>query len=94
MTAKNSFPSLEDQQDSIENNLTKRNRYLAGKARPIINPLAAAREDAEEQGIDIEEMERIDIEEMDRIDRGIDRQALLNMASQHSPHHVKQEAED
>jgi len=44
------------------------------------------RADAEEQGIDIEEM--------DRIDREMDRQALLNMASQHFPHRVIQEPED
>jgi len=31
---------------------------------------------------------------MDRIDREMDRQALLNMASQHFPHRVKQEPED
>jgi len=31
---------------------------------------------------------------MERIDREMDRQALLNMASQHFPHHVKPELED
>ena len=86
MTPKDFFTSPEDQQDSIENIVTKRKRFLAGNARLIIDLEAAAREDAEEQGIDIEEM--------DRIDREMDRQTLLNMASQHFPHRVKQELED
>jgi len=80
------FTNPEDQQDSIENIVTKRKRFLAGNARLVINLEAAAREDAEQQGIDIEEM--------DRIDREMDRQALLNMASQHFPHCVKHELED
>jgi len=86
MTPKDFFTSPEDQQDSIKNIVTKRKRFLAGNARLIIDLEAAAREDTEEQGIDIEEM--------DRIDREMDRQALLNMASQHFPHRVKQEQED
>jgi len=73
MTPKGFFTSLEDQQDSIENIVTKRKRFLAGNACPIIDLEAATREDEEEQGIDIEEM--------DRIDRKMDWQALLNMAS-------------
>jgi len=73
MTPKDFFTSPEDQQESIENIVTKRKPFLAGNARLIIDLEAAAREDAEEQGIDIEEM--------DRIDREMDRQALLNMAS-------------
>jgi len=86
MTPKDFFTSPEDQEDIIENIVTKRKRFLAGNARLIIDLEAAAREDAEEPGIDIEEM--------DRIDRERDRQALLNMASQHFPHRVKQELED
>jgi len=86
MTPGDFFRSPEDQQDSIENIVTKRKRFLAGNARLVIDLEAAAREDAEEQGIDIKEM--------DRIDREMDRQALLNMASQHFPHRVKQEPED
>jgi len=86
MTPKDFFTGPEDQQDSIENIVTKRNRFLAGNARLIIDLKAATREDAEEQGIDIEEM--------DRIDREMDRQALLNMGSQHFPHRMKQEPED
>jgi len=86
MTPKDFLTSLEDQRDSIENIVTKRKRFLAGNARLIIDLQAAAREDAEEQGIDIEEM--------DRIDREMDRQAVLNMASEHFPHRVKQEPED
>jgi len=86
MTPKDFFTSPEDQQDSIENILTKRKHFLAGNARLIIDLEAAAREDGDEQGIDIEEM--------DRIDPKMDRQALLNMASQHFPHRVKQAPED
>ncbi len=86
MTPKDFFTSPEDQQDSIENIVTKRKRFLAGNARLIIDLEAAAREDAEEQGIDLQEM--------DRIDHEMDRRALLNMASQHFPHRVKQEPED
>jgi len=86
MIPKDFFESLEDQQDSIENIVTKRKGFLAGNVRLIIDLQAAAREDTEEQGIDIQEM--------DRIDRDMDRQTLLNMASQHFPHRVKQELED
>jgi len=85
MTPMDFFTSPEDEQDSIENIVTKRKRFLAGYARLIIDLEAATREDAEEQGIAIEEM--------DRIDREMDRQAHLNMASQHFPHRVKQEPE-
>jgi len=73
MTPKDFFTSPEDQQDSIKNIVTKRERFLAGNARLIIDLEAAGREDAEEQGIDIDEM--------DRIDREMDRQAVLNMGS-------------
>jgi len=76
----------EDQQDSIENIVSKRKRFLDRNTCLIIDLEAAARQDTEEPGIDIEEM--------DRIDRKMDRQALLNMASQHFPHPVKQERED
>jgi len=86
MTPKDFFTSREDQQNSIENIVTKRKRFLAGNARLIIDLEAAAREDAEEQGIDIEEI--------DRIDREMNRQALINMASQHFAHHLKQKPED
>jgi len=86
MTPKDFFTSSEDQRDSIGNIVTKRKRLHPGHARLIIDFKAAAREDAEEQGIDIAEM--------DRIDREMDRQALLNMASQHFPHRMKQEPED
>jgi len=86
MTSQDFFTSPEDKQDSITNIVTKRKRFLAGNARLIIYLKAAARDDAEEQGINIEEM--------DRIDREMNRQALLNMTSQHFPHHVKQELED
>jgi len=86
MILKDFFTSPEDQQGSIENIVTKRKCFLARNARLIIDLEAAARKDAEEQGIDIEEMDRIDPE--------MDRQALLNMASQHLPHSVKQEWED
>jgi len=73
MTPKDFFTSPEDQQDIIENIVTKRKHFLAGNVYLIIDLEAAAREDAEEQGIDIEEM--------DRNNREMDRQALLNMAS-------------
>jgi len=86
MTPKDFVKSQEDQQDSIKNIVTKRKRFLAGNARLIIDLEAAAREDPEEQGIDIEEMDRIDSE--------MDREALLNMASQHFPHRMKQELLD
>jgi len=86
MTPKDFLTSPEDQPDSMENIVTKRKRFLAGNARLIIDLEAAAREDAEEQGIDSEEMDGIDGE--------MDRQALLNMASQQFPHRVKQEPED
>jgi len=86
MTPKDFFTSPEDQQDSIENIVTKRKCLVAGNARLIMDLKAAAREDAEEQGIHIEEM--------DRIEREMDRQALLNMGSQHFPHRVKQELDD
>ena len=73
MTPKDFFTSPEDQQDSIENIVTKRKCFLARNARLIIVLEAAAREDAGGQGIHIEEM--------DRIDREMARQALINMAS-------------
>jgi len=48
MTPKDFFTGPEDQQDSIENIVTKRKLFLAGNARLIIDLEAAAREDAEE----------------------------------------------
>jgi len=48
MIPKDIFTSPEDQQDSIENIVTKRKRFLAGNARLIIDLEAAAREEAEE----------------------------------------------
>ena len=86
MRPQNFFTSWEDQQDIIKNIDTKRKHFPASNARCIIELEAAAREDAEQQGIDIEEM--------DRIDREMDRQVLLNMASQHFPYRLKQEPED
>jgi len=65
MTPKDFFTSPEDQHDSIESFVTQRKRFLTGNARLMIDLQAAGREDAEEQGIDIEEMDRID-REMDR----------------------------
>jgi len=73
MTRKYFFTRAEDQQDSIENIVTKRKSFLAANARLMVDLAAAASEDAEEQGIDIGEM--------DRIDREMDRPALLNLAS-------------
>ena len=49
MTPKDFFTSLEDQQASIENIVSKRKRFLAGNAGLIIDLEAAAREDAEEK---------------------------------------------
>jgi len=86
MTPKDFFTSPEDQQDSIENIVFNRNRFLACNAPRIIDLEAAAREDAVEQGIDIEEIERID--------REMDTEAFLHFASQHVPHWMKQEPED
>jgi len=86
MTPKDFFTSPEDQQHSIENIVTKRKSFVARNARLIIDLEAATREHPEEQGIDIEEM--------DRIDREMYRQAVLHIASLHFPHHVKQEPQD
>jgi len=86
MTPNAFFTSPEDQQDSIENIVTKRKRFLDGNARLVIDLKPSAREDAEDQGIEIEGMHRID--------REMDWQALFNMASQHIPHRVKQEPDD
>jgi len=86
MTPKDFFTRPQDQQGCIEHIVTKRMCFLAGNPSLMIDLEAAAREDAEEQGIDIQEI--------DRIDREMDRQALFNMASQHFPHRVKQEPED
>ena len=86
MTLMDFFTSLEDQQDSIENIVSMRNRFHAGNACLIIDLEAAARKEAEEQGIDIDEMDRIDWE--------MDRQAFLNTASLHFPRRGKQELED
>jgi len=60
ITPKDIFTSPEDQQDSIETIFNKRKYYLAGNARLIIDLEAATREDAEEQAIDIEDIDRID----------------------------------
>jgi len=86
MTPKEFFTSPEDQQDSIEHIITKRNHLFAGNVCLIIDLEAGAREDAEEQGIDLEEM--------DRIDREMDRLALLNMSRQQFPRRVKKEPEN
>jgi len=86
MTPNDFFTSPEDQQDSIEHIITKRKRLFAGNARLIIDLEAAAREDAHEQGIDLEEM--------DRIDREMDRLALLNMSRQQFPRRVIKEPQN
>ncbi|PUU80227.1 hypothetical protein B9Z19DRAFT_1063619 [Tuber borchii] len=65
MTLKDFFISPEDQQDPIEHIITKRKWLFAGNAGLIIDLDVAAKEDAEEHGIDLEEMDRID-REMDR----------------------------
>ena len=74
MTPKEFFTSSEDEQYCIENSVIKRKPLIPSNASLIIDLEAPAREDAEQQGIDIEEMDRIDLE--------IDWQALLNMPSQ------------
>ena len=61
--------------------ITHRTRFRIGQGLK-----AAAREEAEEQGSDIEEK--------DRINREMNRNTLLNMASQQFPQRVKQEPED
>src|SRR5205807_9849502 len=61
----------------------KRKWFLAGNACLIVDLEAAAREDAAEQGINLEEM--------DEIDREIDRLALLNMANMRFSKRMKQE---
>jgi len=73
MTPKDFFTSPEDEQYSIENSVIQRKRLVPSNASLIIDLEAAAREDTEQQGIDIEEMDRIDLE--------IDWQTLLNMPS-------------
>jgi len=83
MTPKDFITSPEDQQDSIENIITKRKPFLAGNAHLIIDHEAATREDAGDPGIVIEEIDRIDPE--------MDRQVFLHMASQHFRHHANQE---
>jgi hypothetical protein len=83
MTPKDFFSSPEDQQGSIQQIVSKRKRFLAGNARLIVDLEAAAREDAAEQGINLEEM--------DEIDREMDRLALLNMANMRFSKRVKQE---
>jgi len=57
MTPKDFFTSPEEQQDSIQNIVTQRKPFLARNACLIIDLEAAAREDTEEQGIHIEEMD-------------------------------------
>jgi len=86
MTPKDCFTSPEDHQDTIENIVSKRKRFLAGNACLIIDLVAASSEDAEEQGIDIAEM--------DIIDQEMHRQALYIMECQHCPNRVKQEPDD
>jgi len=86
MTAKELFPSLEVQLDSIESIVYKRKCFVGGNAHLIIDLEAAATKDAEAKGIDVEEI--------DRIDREMDTQTLLNMASHHFPYHMKQKPED
>ncbi|RPA88739.1 hypothetical protein L873DRAFT_1824119 [Choiromyces venosus 120613-1] len=86
MTPKDFFTSPEEQQDSIEHIVSKRRRFLAGNARLLVDLEAATREDAAEQGINLEEM--------DKIDREMDRLALLNMASQQFPRHIKKGPRD
>jgi len=58
MTPQDFFTRPEDPQDSIKNIVTKSKCLLAGNASLIIDLEAASREDAEEPGIDIEEMDR------------------------------------
>ncbi|PUU82430.1 hypothetical protein B9Z19DRAFT_1061812 [Tuber borchii] len=77
MTPKDFFISPEDQQDRMEYIITKRKRLFASNARLIIDLETPARKDAEEHGIDLEEM--------DRIDREMDMQALLNLTWQQFP---------
>ncbi|RPA88422.1 hypothetical protein L873DRAFT_1927453, partial [Choiromyces venosus 120613-1] len=86
MTAKDFFVSQEEQWDNIERITTERRQFCASNTRLIIDLEVAAWEDAEEQGINLEEMDEID-HEMDRL-------ALYNMASQRSPRHVRQEPQD
>jgi len=86
MTLKDFFTSPEDQQDSIEHIIANRKRLFPGNACLIIDLEAAAREDAQEQGIDLEEM--------DRIYHGMDRLALQNMSRQQFPPRVKMEPEN
>jgi len=86
MTPKDFFTSPEDQQNSIEHIITNRKRVFAGNARLIIDREAAAWEDAEEQAIDLQEI--------DRIDREMDRLALLNMSRQQFPRRVKKAPEN
>ncbi|PUU72496.1 hypothetical protein B9Z19DRAFT_1137419 [Tuber borchii] len=86
ITPKDFFISLEDPHDSIEYIITKRKQLLAGNAHLSIDLKAATREDAEEQGIDLKEM--------DRIDHEMDRQALLNQSWQQFPRTIKKEPEN
>jgi len=60
MTPKDFFITPEDQKASIENIVIQRKRFLAGNVPLILDLEAALREEAEVQGIDIEEMDRID----------------------------------
>ncbi|PUU76140.1 hypothetical protein B9Z19DRAFT_1130189 [Tuber borchii] len=83
MTSKDFFTSSEDQQDCIEYIITKRKWLFAGNAHLIIDLEAAGRKHAEEQGIDLEEM--------DRIDREMHRQALLHLSRQQLPYPITKE---
>ncbi|PUU82447.1 hypothetical protein B9Z19DRAFT_1120778 [Tuber borchii] len=86
MTPKDFFTSSEDQQDPIEHIIPKRKWLFAGNTHLIIDLEAAAREDAEEQGIDLEDI--------DRIDRKMDRQAVFNLSRQQFSRPIKKEPEN
>ncbi|PUU82644.1 hypothetical protein B9Z19DRAFT_1120410 [Tuber borchii] len=86
MTCKDFFTSSEDQQDRIEHIIIRRKQLIAGNASLIIELESAAREDAEEQGIHLQEMDKIDCE--------MNRHALLNLSRQQFPRSIKQEPEN
>ncbi|KAG0644682.1 hypothetical protein HOY80DRAFT_1028565 [Tuber brumale] len=65
--------SLEEQKKNIEYIVSKRRLFLAGKTWLPVNLEAVVREDALDEGINLQEM--------DDIDRKMDRLALLNMAT-------------
>ncbi|RPA88434.1 hypothetical protein L873DRAFT_1849712 [Choiromyces venosus 120613-1] len=86
MTPKDFFTCPEEQEDSIEHIVSKRRWFLAGNACLLVDLEAATREDAAEQGINLEEMDKIDCE--------MDRLAVLNMASQQFRRHIKKGPRD